>query len=318
MKALCTINYREERLQKMRELGIEVMFADELRMSDPNFVLDPKCLDADFLICFNPFAYLDLNQFQKLKWIQLVSVGFNHVPKEQIQSLRIKICHNVGTTRYPIAEWIMTQILQIYKNSRLFSRQQAAKVWKVQKDILEISGKTVTFLGAGNIVTETARKLKAFDAVTYALRRSEKPVDYIDQVYSMDKIDQLLPRSDIVISALPATPETFHLLNRERLNSMKDDSVLVNVSRGSVIDESALADALMCGKFRGLALDVFETEPLQETSPLWGMERVYITPHNAIFSDLSDGRVFDMIYANIQNFISGKELANIVNFERGY
>ena len=318
VKALFTIDYGKERMQKIRDLGIEVMFINESRMHDENFAMDPNYRDADMLICFNPFEKMALEHFKKLKFIQLVSVGFNHIPKEFSESTDIKICHNVGTTRYPIAEWIMTQILQIYKNSRLFYRQQQDKEWKVQKDILELSGKTVTFLGAGNIVVETARKLKAFDALTYALRRSEKPAEYIDHVLSIDKIDEILPISDIVISALPATPDTFHLLNRERIGLMKHDSVIVNISRGTVIDETALTQAIQQGKFRGVALDVFEQEPLPKKSPLWEQERVFITPHNAIFSDSSDERVYQMIYSNIVNFIEGKELLNQVNFERGY
>ena len=318
MKALFTVDYGEERFQKIRDLGIEVAFYDEFGTKSKDFQLPPEYLDADFMVCFNPFPQIDLKQFSRLKWIQLVSVGFNHVPKEQIQTMNILLTNNVGTTRIPIAEWVVTQILQSYKQARTFTRQQQAKVWKVQKDILELYGKSVTFLGAGNIAQETARKLKSFDVNTCALRHSEKPVEFMDRVFSISEIDQILPESDIVICTLPATQDTFHLLNRERLGLMKDNSVLVNISRGSVIEELALIDLLVQGKFRAVALDVFEKEPLAADSPFWSIERVFITPHNAIFSDQSDERVYEMVYSNIKNYTNDCMPCNIVDFELGY
>lgn len=318
LKALFTFRYDDECMQKIKELGIQAEYLPESEMNTPGFKLDKKYEDIDLLVCYNPFPHMDLKNFKNLQFIQLVSVGFNHVPADQIQAQNIKICHNVGTTRFPISEWIVTQILQICKNTRIFTKQQQEKVWKSQHDILELKNKVVLFLGAGNIARETARKLKAFDAVTYALDLSDKPAENMDKVFTIDKIDDILPLADIVVNTLPATKDTFHLLNRSRLRSMKKGSSLVSFSRGTVIDEPSLVEEIQSGHFRGVAMDVFETEPLPASSPLWDFDCVYITPHNAIFSDLYDRRVGEMVYENLKNFAEGKELINPVHFERGF
>lgn len=318
LKALFTFLYDEQCMQKIKDLGIHVEYIPESAMNAPDFKLDKKIEDIDLMVCYNPFPHMELKNFTNLKFIQLVSVGFNHVPADQIKAQNIKICHNVGTTRYPISEWILTQILQIYKNTRLFTKQQQQKVWKSQHDILELTDKVVLFLGGGNIARESARKLKAFDAVTYALDLSDKPADNMDRVFTIDRIDEILPQADVVVNTLPATKDTFHLLNRNRLKSMKNGSALVSFSRGTVIDESALIEEIQYGHFRGVAMDVFETEPLPAASPLWDFDCVYITPHNAIFSDLYDRRVGEMVYENLRHFTEGSELSNPVHFDRGF
>lgn len=317
MKVLFTLSYGQENFNKLKQDGFDVEFCDETKMGN-NFRFPDSCIDADCMVCFNPFLHISLEDLPKLKWIQLVSVGFNHVPRNEIESLGLSLTCNVGTTRKPIAEWVVTQILQSYKQTRLFNRQQEEKLWRASKDILELSGKKVVFLGAGNIAQETARKLKAFDAVTCALNRSGKPAEYMDETDSIDEIDRVLPEADIVICTLPATPETYHLLSRERLSLIREDAVLVNISRGTVIDEAALCDLLEAGRFRAVALDVFENEPLPSESPLWSYDRVFITPHNALFSDMSGDRVFDMVYTNLVRFRDGLPLLNTVNYDRGY
>ena len=316
-KALFTQPYSAAEMQRVAELGIDATYIEESAFSEPGFSLPEQLRDIDLLVGYNPFVGLDLDQLPALKFIQLVSVGFNHVPAGDIQRLGIDIAHNVGATRFPISEWVLCQLLQIYKKAKVFCRQQQAHQWQVQTDILELTGKTVTFLGAGNIAVETARKLKAFDCRTQALNLNEDPVENIDEVIDIARIDEVLPHSDIVISALPATKETFHLLNGDRLRAMKDTAALVNISRGTVIDQQALIEVLRSGKFRGVALDVFEQEPLDAGDPLWDMENVYITPHNAIFSDLSASRVFELVYGNLAHFVRGEPVEHPVHFDRG-
>lgn len=318
MKALFFTDYGPEKMAKVKALGIDPVFVDEFSLGKNGVVYDGSHNDAEIMVGFNPFPNVDIDQFPNLKYIQLVSVGFNHVPKEKIMAHNILLCNNVGTTRFPISEWVMTGLLNICKNTRFFYDMQKEKRWEGNEDMLELAGKKVTFLGAGNIASETARKLKAFDAMTTALNINEDPVPYMDRVIHIDKINEVLPDSDIVISALPATKDTFHMLNEERLNLMKQGSILINISRGTVIDEAALVKIIKSGKFRGVALDVFEKEPLPQDSELWTLPGVIVTPHNAIFSDLYYSRVFDMVYENLRRYVNGETTANIVNFARGY
>src|SRR5690606_34383037 len=113
---------------------------------------------------------------------------------------------------------------------------------------------------------------------------------FIDEYYFIDDIDDVLKKSDIVILTLPLTDETRYLINAQRIARMKDNSVLINVSRGGVIDEIALVESLIEDKFLGIALDVFEKEPLLGNSQLWSCDRVIVTPHNSFISDKTNKR----------------------------
>ena len=143
-----------------------------------------------------------------------------------------------------------------------------------------------------------------------------------DEVYDLTALDQQLQKADIVIGCLPGTSETKGLLNYERLYSMKKDAILVNVGRGSLIPTEDLIRVLEEGHLKGAVLDVFETEPLPETSPLWNMENVLITPHIAGPSFGGNAEVQDMIWnicmENMERYLNGKKLKNIVRLKAGY
>lgn len=127
--------------------------------------------------------------------------------------------------------------------------------------------------------------------------------ELLDEFYFVSDIDEVLRKSDIVILTLLLTDRTKHFINKDRISNMKNKCVLVNVSRGEIIDEEALLDAIRNDRFLGVALDVFEQEPLSKENPLWDMERVIITPHNSFISDKIYDRLFKIIYNNLQEFI---------------
>ncbi len=131
-------------------------------------------------------------------------------------------------------------------------------------------------------------------------------------------LNTFISKCDVAVSTLPSTPETFHLLDAHAFSIMKKGSSIINVSRGSIIDETALIEKIKEGHFRGVALDVFEKEPLDTDSPLWTFDNVIITPHNALYSDLYDTRVFEMIYDNLKRYLQKEELVNPVDFDKGY
>lgn len=317
MNLLFTIDYGKDCMDQLRQAGHIVNYVNE---SAPARQLTQEEMDCDVIIGYNFFPKYPLSLFPKLKYIQLVSVGFNHIPIDEIRARNLPIYHNVGKTRFPIGEWVMWQILSNYKCATQFYCQQKEHVWRgiPGGEILELTNKTVVFLGAGNIAQEVARKCKAFDAKTIALNLCIEDTPFMDEVHLIDDIEKFLPTADVLVSCLPATPQTYHMLSEKRLSIMKDSALLVNISRGTVIDEEALIRVLNQGKFRGVCLDVFEKEPLDTNSPLWDMDRVLITPHNAIASDLSDQRVFDMVVNNINRYAAGQEPENPVHYERGF
>ena len=315
---LFTLSYGDAAFQRVEKLGYRVLYIDENRLPEATAPLALAAAEAQVLVGFHPFSHLSLADCPQLRFIQLVSAGFDHLPRAEIAARHLLVAHNAGQSKIPVSEWVIFQLLSLCKNAPLLARQQQEHRWQVQRDVLELWGKTVLFLGAGNIATETAQKLKAFGCATLAVSRSGRPAAGIDQVSPVGQLEALLPQADAVVCTLPATRETHHLLNGPLLQKTKPGCILVNVSRGAVIDTQALTRLAAQHHFRGVALDVCEEEPLPPESPLWDLPGVLITPHNAIFSDQSSERVLTMVYHNLKAFIQNKPLRGLVDFNRGY
>ena len=204
------------------------------------------------------------------------------------------------------------------KNSREFYDRQNEKIWKMDTSLLELYGKTIGFLGTGSIAQEAAKRLEAFGVKILGFNRSGRPVEYFHQCYSIDMINQYIGQCDFFVIAAPYTNETHHLVNEEVFSNMKDGTYLINIARGSIIDEKALIENLKSAKIKKAALDVFETEPLPETSPLWDMDNVIISPHNSWSSEMIHTRRFEIAYKNMKRYKNNEELINIVDLKRGY
>ena len=313
MKAIFTYDYGAEKTDLIRALGYDLEIIHESEI-----VNNEKVNGAEVLVCYNPFNRLDIKQMQSLKWIQLSSIGFDQLPIEDVTAKDILVTNNQGGYSKPMGEWIVMNILEILKNRKQFYSDQLNKLWKLDSGILELIDKKVAFLGTGTIAMEGAKRLQGFDANVIGFNTTGRSVEYFDTCYSIEELDIHLPSIDVLIVTLPHTEKTHHFLNARRMDLMKKDSVLINVSRGANIDEEALIEALKRDKFLGVAVDVFEKEPLPQDSPLWDMDRVYFSPHNSWVSERKNERRFNMIYKNMKNYIECKPLVNVVNMKRGY
>ena len=313
MKALITFKYHDEEINKLKDLGYDIIFSDE---KDISFSDDIK--DIDLMVCFNPFDKIDISLFPNLKWIQLSSAGINHVPIDKILSQDIMLTNNKGGYSIPIAEWIVLKLLEMIKNTREFYNKQNEKVWKMDTSLMEIQGRTVGFIGTGSIASEAAKRLEAFGLNIIGINSSGKEVEYFHQCFSIDKINKVVSKCDFLVIATPYTEKTHHLIDEVVFSHMKDGTYLVNIARGSIIDEKALINNLKSGKIKKAALDVFEVEPLPENSPLWEMENVIISPHNSWVSDMNSNKRYEIVYENMKNYINGEKLVNIVDIKRGY
>lgn len=311
-KAVFSYDYGAENMKKIEDLGFEILYSDE-----NNFHATPEMLDAEFIVCFNIFDRINYHEMKNLKWVQLVSKGINHVP-EDLRNGDVIITNNSETTSVPIGEWIVTFILEIFKDTRGFIRKQDKALWSQNQVVLDLYGKTVGIIGTGRIAREAAKRLKAFECRVIGVNHTGSAKDNFDKVYSIEELDQFWPQCDAIVSTLPATPETFHLINEESIAKMKDGVALVNISRGSIIDTEALMKANRAGKFLGIALDVFEQEPLPADHPLWKMENVIITPHNVMWSDNYYQRCFEAVYNNCRHFAAGEPLDDVADFVKGY
>jgi phosphoglycerate dehydrogenase-like enzyme len=311
MKVLFTYNYGKEKMNKIRNLGYEVIYQDERSISN-----NLENQDIEVLACYNPFNSLDINEMKNLKLIQLSSIGIDQVPIKYVQDNDIILCNNKGGYSIPIGEWIVMNILQIYKNSINLYNNQKNKKWNVDTSILEIYGKNIGFIGTGTLASEAAKRLQGFEAKIYGVNTNGRDTKYFDKCFPMEKLDDILKMCDVIVITIPSTESTKYLINDEKLKLMKNGSALINVARGNILNEMHLINNI--SKFRGVALDVFEEEPLSKNSPLWDLDNVIITPHNSWISESRNERRFNLIYENLKRYINNEELINTINYKKGY
>lgn len=313
MKALFTEKFYSDQMKSIKKLGYETVYEKESLL---NSTSDIK--DIDIIVCSNPFEKIDISKLPKLKWIQLTSVGIDQVPKKKVLENNILLTNNRGGYSIPMGEWIVLKILEMFKNSGQFYENQRKKNWAVDNSILEIYGKTIGFIGTGTIAKEGAKRLQGFGVNILGVNTDGKNVEYFDESFSMEEMDSVLANSDILVITLPYTKETHNLVDESFMKNMKDESYIINVARGSIIDEKALIKNINSGKIKKAALDVFEKEPLPQNSPLWELDNVIITPHNSWTSEMKKTRKFNTIYENMEKFINGESLSNMINLKKGY
>ena len=300
MKAIVTgvLQATQEELDMLRSLGLDITLHPDERQS----VAAPW--QYEVAICNGLFLYHDIQQFTGLKYIQLTSAGMDRMPLDYIQQHGIEIHNAAGVYSIPMAEWTIMRILELYKNAgNLYTKQRECR-WEKDRSWRELAGKTACIVGFGAYGMETAKRLKAFGMEVIAVNRSRKESPFVDLWFSLERLNEALAESDAVILAIALTDSTRDLMNRERLGNMKPGAVLLNAARGGLVDEDALVEALDAGRLSGAALDVFRTEPLPETSPLWHHPRVLVSPHNSFVGNNNQTRLTNIVLNNLKAVIS--------------
>ena len=262
---------------------------------------------------------------EKLKFLQLTWAGADKFLKMKSFPKSVTLATASGAFGEVISEYVIGGILALYRSLPLYVENQRKHLWEKNITVETIAGKNVLILGTGDIGRTTAKKLKALGVMKiWGVRRNSKEdfVENFDGVFDVVELDALLPKADIVICCLPETEATTGILNSELLSLFKENSVLVNVGRGSLIVENDLVEALKQNKIKGAVLDVFENEPLSENSELWDMKNIIITPHIAgpSFSgdEATKDKIWKICFENIESYLQGGELKNVVDFNRGY
>ncbi|UZJ79623.1 D-2-hydroxyacid dehydrogenase [Fictibacillus sp. KU28468] len=255
-----------------------------------------------------------------LKWVQTWSAGVNSLPLDKLSSKNVLLTSANGVHAFPISETIFALMLGMTRKIHTYVRNQQSKTWDHSNLKLEIHGKTIGILGTGAIGKETAKIAKAFGMRVLGMRHSGKPEEYIDKMYTSDKLHDLLPECDYVAVTLPLTEKTHHLLGQKAFQLMKKSAFFINIGRGDIVVEEEMIEALKSGEIAGAGLDVFETEPLGDNSPLWEMENVIITPHTAGSTQYYDQRVIeDILIPNLKEYVNGKTPSiNAVDYKKGY
>ena len=245
------------------------------------------------VVCNGLFLYNPIERFTNLRLIQLTSAGLDRVPLDYIRTHGIELHNAAGVYSVPMAEFAVCGILQLYKQSRFFSENQAQHKWEKHRNLLELSGKRVCILGCGDVGCEIAKRLKAFGCRITGVNRTVRVLPDFDKVLPLDKLTDAAAVCDILICCIALTPETRGIVSKEVFDRLSVGTIFVNVARGTLMDSAAPTAWLQDG---GRAvLDVFEEEPLPETSPLWDMENVILTPHNSFVGDGNRARLWETI-----------------------
>jgi len=261
----------------------------------------------------------------RLRWIHSSAAGVGSMLFPEMVRSAVLMSNSRGNSSFTIAEHVIAVALVLFRDLRLAWRRQAEKVWAQNEfdagaSVRTLRGTRVLIVGLGSIGGETARLAAAFGAHVVGIRRRPggPPPAGVAAVVPPERLLEELPSADVVVIAAPQTSATVHMIGDRELARMKNDAVLVNVSRGKLVDEAALLRALESGRLRGAALDVFEHEPLDPASPLWDRPDVLITPHVSGFQAGHWPRVTQIFADNLRRFAAGQPLANLVDKEAGY
>lgn len=298
MKLLLTgaIQWPQERIDILKSLGHQVLYIQDERIPLSQQGIDVTSIEG--VVCNGLFLYNDISEFQNLSYIQLTSAGYDRVPLDYIKEHHIELFNAKGVYSIPMAEFAVLGVLQLYKQAKFFFKNQQNKVWEKCRDIIELYGKKVAVVGCGNVGQECAKRFKAFGCQTIGVDLYPYESRDFDDMFGLDKLDTVLPDCDIVVLTLPLTDATKHLFDEARLRLLKPDAVLVNISRGAVINTEALIR--MLPNIGGAVLDVFENEPLKQESLLWNFENVIITPHNSFVGEGNSERLWNIILRNLK------------------
>ena len=299
MKLLITGAWAEarRRIPDLEAMGHRTVF---LPWEQDPLPCDPAEIEG--VVCNGLFLHHPIEDFSNLRYIQLTSAGLDRLPQQAVQARGIAVRTAKGVYSVPMAEFALCGVLQLYKQAAFFRDNQRACLWEKHRGLRELAGKTVTILGCGSVGTACARRFWAMGCRVLGVDLFPNGADCYAAVCPLTELDAILPETDILILTLPLTAETRGLIDAGRLARLKPGAVLVNISRGAVLDESALPDALKNQRLSGAVLDVFETEPLAPESPLWTMENVILTPHNSFVGDGNAARLSDLILENLRTW----------------
>jgi phosphoglycerate dehydrogenase-like enzyme len=303
---------------------VDEQFKEALLKALPGHEIIFGKIDADAakdvtIIFGNPDGDL-IKLYPRLKWIQLQSAGTDGYVNGEIGPQVLLTCAT-GGFGHGVSEHLLALTLQIVKKLHLYRDEQNKGRWQGRGQVRSILGSTVLVIGLGDIGQEYAWRMKALGAYVIGLRRTvqAKP-DCVDEQYQSDKLDELLPRADIVALILPGIKSTQGIIGRAQLAKMKEGAVIVNGGRGSAIDTEALCDALESGHIAGAGLDVTMPEPLPPGHRLWKLEGAVITPHIAGGRNMPEtGQyIMKLNLENARRFVNGERLASLVDIKTGY
>jgi phosphoglycerate dehydrogenase-like enzyme len=291
----------------------------------PNYDGLPKELpDTDIFVGYSLRAE-QLKDAKNLKWIHSTAAGVAQLMYPELRDSGIMVTNPSGIFSVPMAEHTMGLLVALARNFPDSVRLQDRKHWTQQElwdkpqHLTELNGQVLLIVGFGSIGRELAKRAKGFDMRVWGVTRSGKgDLTHAEKIFAAKDVHAALPEADYVVIAAPETAETKHLMGVKQIARMKRGARLINIGRGSLLDELEMIRALESGALGGAALDVAATEPLPPDSPLWKAPNLFITPHTSGVSDRLWIRQTAILMDLLERWFDGRELFNRVDFARGY
>ena len=282
-----------------------------------------RALGAEAEVYFD-FDWLDPGQMPErspeLRWIQATSAGIGgFMQRTGLDGAGLEVTTAAGVHAVPLAEFALTGALYFVKGLPELRRRQQARHWE-RYTTRQLAGLRALVVGLGGIGRQVAATFAALGVEVWGLGRTGRTYDVagLSQVITAGGLDEALPETDIVVLACPLTPETQGLIGARRLGLLPGDAILINISRGPVVDQAALTRALLDGKLGGACLDVFAEEPLPPGDPLWELDNVIVSPHSASTVATENAALTDLFLDNLARLAAGQPLRNRYDPVRGY
>lgn len=260
-----------------------------------------------------------------LRWLHTPLAGVDRVLNPELMCTDVRVTSARGVNAVAVAEHTFAMLLALTRGIADAVRAQGDKRWTMNEldarvpPLEELDGKLMGILGLGAIGRELAVRCRAFGMQVWGVvRRQQKKPDCVDRLLVAGREDDVIRKADVLVLALPKTPATDGCIGERQLRRMKSSAILINVGRGSLVQESALIRALREGWIAGAGLDVFAEEPLPRTSPLWSMPRVVVSPHIGGAHPDYMPRAAALFIDNLGRYLRGRTLTNEIDRETGY
>ncbi len=276
---------------------------------DPKKGADPKDCDAFVTFTHQP-RLLEADP----KWIHTTLAGIEEFPLEKYERREVTLTNSTGLHGDSVGDTVLGLMLTLARRLHDFIRNQQKRRWEFPEwdTAFTLPGERVCVVGLGTVGRAVAERCSSLGMDVAGVRRSPEPVDAVDDLYRPEELTEATSGARFVVLCVPLTEETRDLIGESELRAMEDDAYLVNVARGGVVEEDALVEALESGEIGGAALDVFETEPLPEESPLWELEGVIVTPHAAVANREFYLDIAALVRDNLDRLEAGEGLKNHV------
>ena len=299
------------------ELDLIVLPPDpEARVADALAArADIAYFSSDIVPTFAKQFFSATRKAPALKWMQVFNAGVDHPVFASVLERGVRLTTSSGTAAEPIAQTAIAGMLLLARCFPRWLAGQRNRLWNPLRPAefpRDLRGQTMLIYGLGPIGAEIARLARLLGLKVIGVRRSAARVEHVEEMHTPDKLGELLPRSDWLVIACPLTVETRGMVNASMLGQLPRGANVINISRGEVVDEPALIEALKSGQLGGAYLDVFAQEPLPAASPLWDLPNVIVTPHNSVASAGNDPRINALFLDNLKRWKSQQPLVNEV------